>query len=95
MHTVNHSPLGNHLLAALPSQETNCLEPNAELVRLTWGQELYEASRKLFRVNFSTTFVVSLLNVLEDGECAGSAAVGHEGLLGTSLFAPNKSIPTP
>jgi CRP-like cAMP-binding protein len=86
MHKVKHSPLQNHILAALPSQEFKRLEANLELVRLTLGQELYEADPKSSCAYFPTISIVSLLNVLEDGRCAEIAVVGNEGLLGISLF---------
>jgi CRP-like cAMP-binding protein len=94
MHLAQHSPLQNHLLAALPAAEFKRLEANVELVHLHLGQVLYESGCKLASVYFPTTSIVSMLYVLEDGASAEIAIVGNEGVLGISLFMGGETTPS-
>ncbi len=94
MHPVQHRPVQNHLLAALPSHEFKRLQENLQLVHLPLGQVLYESGCKLASVYFPTTAIVSLLFVLEDGASAEVAIVGNEGILGISLFMGGDTTPS-
>ena len=89
-----HVPLQNHLLAALPSPESERLAPHLELVRMPLGQVLYESGGHLPHVYFPTTSIVSLLYVLETGASAEIAVVGNEGILGISLFMGGETTPS-
>lgn len=60
-----HSPIQNHLLAALPPAEFGRLSPHLELVTMPLGEALYESGGRLEHVYFPTTSIVSLLYVLE------------------------------
>src|ERR1700683_5431082 len=55
------------------------------------AQVLYESGATLRHVYFPTTAIVSLLDVLENGESAEIAVVGNEGVVGISLFMGGKS----
>ena len=90
----SHSPLQNHLLAALPPNEFDRLEPSLELVRMPLGQVLYESGGQLLHVYFPITSIVSLLYVLESGASAEIAVVGNEGILGISLFMGGETTPS-
>lgn len=89
-----HSPLQNHLLAALPVAEFKRLEKDLELVHMPLGEVLYESGCKLHYVYFPTTSIVSMLYVLEDGSSAEIAIVGNEGLLGIALFMGGETTPS-
>ncbi len=89
----SHAPRQNHLLAALPRAEYEHLSPHLELVRMSFGQILYESGCRLHHVYFPTTAIVSLLYVMEDGASAEIAAVGNEGILGVALFAGGETVP--
>jgi CRP-like cAMP-binding protein len=89
-----HSPLQNHLLAALPPAEFHRLEKDLELVHMPLGEVLYESGCKLHNVYFPTTSIVSMLYVLEDGSSAEIAIVGNEGLLGIALFMGGETTPS-
>ena len=93
MHKVDHSPLQNHLLAALPKQEFERLLLHLDLVHLPLGHEMYKSGVKLGNVYFPTTSIVSLLHVLENGSQAEIAIVGNEGVLGISLFLDGETMP--
>lgn len=50
------------------------------------GQMIYEPGGKLRHAYFPTTAIVSLHHVTESGASAEIAGVGHEGMVGISLF---------
>lgn len=88
------SPGQNHLLAALPPEEFERLEPHLELVSLPLGAMLYEPGRQLQHAFFPTTAIVSLHYVTESGASAETAGVGHEGMVGISLFMGGNTTPS-
>jgi hypothetical protein len=87
-------PRHNRLLFALPEAEWRRWQPLLEAVEMPLGQVLYESGSTLSHVYFPTTAIVSLLYVLEDGASAEIAVVGHEGLVGISLFMGGGSTPS-
>ena len=95
--TVPKVPEGakkNDLLAALPIAEWERWLPNLEAVEMPLGKVLYESGSKMTHVYFPTTSIVSLLYVMEDGASAEIAVVGHEGIVGISLFMGGASTPS-
>jgi CRP-like cAMP-binding protein len=93
MHT-NIDALKNQILAALPPAEWGRWASDLQPVQLALGQVLYEAGATMDYVYFPTTAIVSLLYVMEDGASAEIAVVGHEGLVGVSLFMGGGSTPS-
>ena len=87
-------PRGNHLLAALASDEWQRWQPLLEHVEMPLGDVIYESGKTLGHVYFPTTSIVSLLYVLENGASAEIAVVGNEGLVGVSLFMGGSSTPS-
>jgi CRP-like cAMP-binding protein len=87
-------PKQNQLLAALPEAEWAHWLPQLEAVDLPLGKVLYEPGGRLTHVYFPTTAIVSLLYVMEDGASAEIAVVGHEGILGISLFMGGETTPS-
>lgn len=87
-------PAFNKLLAALPSDIYQRLQPNLELVPLKLGASVYEAGGKQAYVYFPTNAIVSLLYVMKDGASAVIAVVGNEGLVGISLFMGGETTPS-
>ena len=87
-------PKHNGLLAALPEPEWSRWRPLLERVELPLSQVLYESGRALNHVYFPTTAIVSLLFVMENGASAEIAVVGHEGVVGISLFMGGESTPS-
>src|SRR5882762_3095711 len=81
----------NQLLAALPDAEWLRWLPQLEPVEMPLGRVLYESGNKLTHVYFPSTSIVSLLYVMEDGASAEIAVVGHEGIVGISLFMGGQS----
>jgi CRP-like cAMP-binding protein len=91
---VHRARWGNDLLAALPDAEWARWLPQLEPVDLPLGKVLYESGSKLSHVYFPTTSIISLLYVMEDGASAEIAVVGHEGIVGISLFMGGESTPS-
>jgi len=89
-----HAPTQNDLLAALPAGDYQRLLPDLEFVALPLGMVVYESGGKLEYVYFPTDCIVSLLYVMKDGASAEIAVVGHEGLVGISLFMGGESTPS-
>jgi CRP-like cAMP-binding protein len=87
-------PRTNQLLAALPDAEWQRWLPELEAVDMPLGKVLYESGTKLSHVYFPTTSIISLLYVMEDGASAEIAVVGHEGIVGISLFMGGESTPS-
>ena len=87
-------PRQNSLLAALPDAEWARWQTQLEPVDLPLGKVLYESGSKLTHVYFPTTAIVSLLYVMEDGASAEIAVVGHEGIVGISLFMGGETTPS-
>ncbi len=62
-------PTQNRLLAALPAEVHERLQPDLELVQLALGKVIYETNDALSHVYFPTTAIVSLLpGMARDGE---------------------------
>jgi CRP-like cAMP-binding protein len=91
---ASSDPKTNHLLAALPEAEWQRWQPQLEWVSMPLGQVMYESGRTMGHVYFPTTAIVSLLYVMESGASAEIAVVGHEGLVGVSLFMGGESTPS-
>lgn len=81
-----HNPNQNHLLAALPTAEFERLSAHLELVALPLGESLYEPGVQMRHAYFPTTSIISLHYVTETGAASEVAGVGHEGVVGISLF---------
>jgi CRP-like cAMP-binding protein len=89
-----HSPLQNHLLAALPDSDYARLLPDLELIPMPLGWAVYESGGHLGYMYFPTTSIVSLLYVMENGASVEIAVTGNEGLVGISLFMGGESTPS-
>jgi CRP-like cAMP-binding protein len=89
-----HSPIQNHLLAALPAEAFGRLAAHLELVPMPLGDMLYEPGEQLQHAYFPTTSIVSLHYVTESGASAESAGVGNEGVVGISLFMGGDTTPS-
>jgi CRP-like cAMP-binding protein len=91
---VSPDPRKNQLLAALPDAEFQRWLPQLEWVDMPLGRVVYESGGTLSHVYFPTTSIISLLYVMENGASAEIAVVGHEGVVGISLFMGGESTPS-
>jgi CRP-like cAMP-binding protein len=79
----------NQLLASLPSDEWQHLEPDLDWVDLPAGTLLHSSGKPLRHVHFPTTATVSLVSSMADGASAEVAVVGSEGMVGICAFMGN------
>lgn len=84
----------NALLGLLPEEELSRLLPHLERVTLTLGQSLSESGQQMKYVYFPLDSIVSLLCVMENGASTEIAVVGHEGVVGVSLFMGGETTPS-
>lgn len=91
---ITHSPLQNHLLAALSKPEIDRLTARLELVQLKLGESIYEPGQPLNYAYFPTTSIISLQYVMESGASAEAAGVGNEGMIGVALFLGGNTTPS-
>ncbi|MDQ2075129.1 Crp/Fnr family transcriptional regulator [Marinimicrobium sp. ABcell2] len=81
----------NQILSALSPEVKQRIFPYLEEIHLPLGKVLYEPGDKMRHVYFPTDSIVSLLYVMESGASAEISVVGHEGLVGISLFMGGES----
>lgn len=84
----------NELLAALPAEVYDRIQPHLKLVQMPLGQVLYESGGSLEDVYFPTDCIVSLLYVMENGASAEISVVGREGIVGVSVFMGGETTPS-
>src|ERR671913_619158 len=72
----------NRLLAAVEPQDFALLESHLELVNLSFKQVLYNPGDVIRHVYFPHDAIISLVNVMEDGEAVEIAIFGREGVSG-------------
>ena len=82
------------MLASLPHSVWEYWLPRLASVEMPLGSVLYEPGVALSHMYFPTTAIVSLFYVMENGASAEIAAVGHEGVVGVSLFMGGESTPS-
>ena len=76
----------NHLLAALPDDESARVQSKLEPISFNLGDALYESGDKMDYAYFPTTMIVSMLYIMENGGTAEIGIVGNDGLIGNALF---------
>jgi CRP-like cAMP-binding protein len=85
------APLGNRLLARLPSDEYQHLRPRLQVVPLELKDVLYESRSPIDYAYFPNRGVVSALTVMEDGRAIEVATIGDEGMVGLPLLVGAKT----
>jgi CRP-like cAMP-binding protein len=75
-------PLDNKLLASLPRDDFDRLQPHLATISLAQGAVLTEAGEEVDQIYFPHDGMLSLLAVLRDGKAIETATVGREGVVG-------------
>lgn len=88
------SPLGNRLLASLPSDLMGRLRPRLTAVGMTDKQRFLEPGSRIEHVYFPDVGVVSMLMSGAEGELVEVATVGREGFVGTALVLETEEAST-
>ena len=94
MDDVLPNPSANRLLGAFSRAERARIYPHLQLAQMPLGKVICESGGTLRHVYFPVNCIISLLYVLEDGASAEIALVGHEGLVGVSLFMGGDTTPS-
>ena len=76
----------NALLAALPQRSKKRITSQLRLVDLPSGTVIYEQGQEIGHVYFPVDCIISLICMTLDGHSAEISAVGHEGVVGISIF---------
>lgn len=92
MSEESYSRVENRILATLPEEEYERLLPKLENVFLEFHHPLFEPDQRIEHVYFPNTAVVSLLNVMDNGETAEVGIVGYEGIVGLPVFLGSDSV---
>ncbi len=93
--TLHGSPAirpSNHLLAALPPETLELLEPNLRQANLRQGFVCYSAGDPIDQVYFPHTGMISRLVTIGDGNMVETSSTGREGAVGLQCgFGPRLS----
>ena len=92
---MNPSP--NRILASIPADVFQALQPHLKLVDLVLGEVIAEPGSTIKRVYFPHTGAISLVVAMTVGEMIETAMVGNDGVLNAASsldgkISPNKSI---
>jgi CRP-like cAMP-binding protein len=84
----------NRLLALLPQQDYERLQPHFEPLDLLYKRSLYQANKPIEYVYFIETGVGSLVNKMKNGDASEVGTIGNEGLVGLPVIFGDKRAPT-
>jgi len=93
MATSLNERVENRLLASLPPDEYQRLQPHLRKVSFSLGEVVYEFGGQLDYVFFPTTSIVSLLYTMENGSSAEMGLTGNDGVVGIALFMGGGTMP--
>ncbi|MBV9385625.1 MAG: Crp/Fnr family transcriptional regulator [Chroococcidiopsidaceae cyanobacterium CP_BM_ER_R8_30] len=85
--------VNNRLLASLPWEEYERLQPYLEPIALDFKQELYLPNVPIEFVYFPLRGVCSLLSLTSNSELIEVATIGNESMVGLPVFLGAKQIP--
>ena len=84
----------NLLLAALPSQERERLEPFLQWVKVDFEETLIEPDEPITQIFFPYDSVTSTISEMADGGSIETGLMGVEGVIGIQLWLQMPSTPT-
>jgi signal transduction histidine kinase len=91
--TSSRSGIANHLLAAIPAEESGRLLQHLERVDLTCREILHMADEPVRHVYFPDDGVITLISMMESGASVEVGVVGREGVVGLSSFLGSDTTP--
>lgn len=89
----HHNPNQNRLLAALLPHELQELIPHLQVTHLKAGEHLAESGERMTQVFFPIDSAIALFYRLENGESAGVAVIGNEGMFSVAQVLGGAAIP--
>ncbi len=91
---VPQAPPMNRILAAVPSEEMEVLQPHLEAVPLKYRQNLYETNTPVEYAYFPHRGVISMVTTMPEGADLEFATVGPEGMVGMPIFLGAEQMPS-
>lgn len=89
----HHNLHQNRLLAALPPRELLELTSHLHAIHLKAGEQLAESGERMSHIFFPIDSAISLFYRLENGESAGVAVVGNEGVFSVTQVLNGSALP--
>ena len=83
----------NVILSSLPLEDYKRLLPKLERVKLTRGDLVYRAHRKIEAVYFPEDAVVTMVDALNDQRTVEVGTIGREGMVGINIFLAGAASP--
>ena len=84
----------NRILAALPPEDFERLDPHLTRSPLAYKRSLHKAGEQITFVCFPDSGVCSVMSVMRTGACAEVGTIGNEGVTGVALFFGDDSEPS-
>ena len=81
---MHSPPTTNHVLASLTSSDSEALRPHQHSMDLPQGKVVGEAGKKIDRVIFPNSGIISVVVALASGEMIEIGMIGRESVLGAS-----------
>ena len=85
--------MSNRLLASLPPEELEALQPYMERMTVTHGYPMISPQKPIRYTYFPINTLGSLVTILEDGSTVEAGAVGREGMVGVPVILGADSTP--
>jgi CRP-like cAMP-binding protein len=86
MHASTTSLGRNRILAALPTDDYQRLQPYLTPVKLSHGMVLYEIGERVQHVYFPVNALISFVIPMEDGSTVEVGLIGNDGMSGTAAL---------
>lgn len=83
----------NRLLAALPPDEFEALQPHLEIVSWSFGDVIFQPGDTIRHVYFPNNGMISLLSVSEAGQSIEIGFTGSEGMIGLPAIMHCREMP--
>lgn len=83
----------NAILKSLSVAELEKVEKNLERIEMPLGKVLYYPTEKIEHIYFPETCVISVVNVLENGDTVESGIIGKEGFSGAAVILSEEVSP--
>ena len=83
----------NSILQSLVDEKYQKILPHLEWLEMPLGQRIYQPDEKITHIYFPETSVISVVTILENGNCVETGIIGNEGMSGTEIVLAEDSSP--
>jgi len=92
---MDHAPVGNRLLDALPRSDFELLRPHLRLVALDRDAILLHSGSLAEQIYFPTSGLIASIMEMPNGETAATGVIGNEGASGMLVSLGPVPVPAP